>query len=143
MVDQVDPITLESFREAHQRLNDLTQLLEDKAGIQTSKMETLLADWEELNDQLADLKAWFARVRRSIPERASSSDSLETLRHKIWEYSGVLRALEDEKPEMQQCVARGRRLLQAVQCPALESDVNTLSDHWVQVTSDTSTEIKR
>ena len=67
LVDQVDNATLEAFREPHTRLNNLTQLLQDKAAIQADKMETLLVDWEELAEELADLQAWFSRICRSLP----------------------------------------------------------------------------
>ena len=44
---------------------------------------------------------------------------------------------------MQRVVGRGRRLLQAVSCPALEADVTGLADRWLQVTSDTAAHITR
>ena len=88
-------------------------------------------------------QAWFSRIKRSVPARASETDTIEELRHKIWGHASVDRALSEEKPAMTALCARGRRLLQAVTCPALEADITSLNDQWVQLASNTGTEIKR
>ena len=55
-MEQVDPITQQTYEEPHSRLNNLTQLLEDKASVQTGKLEGLVADWGDLHEQLQDMK---------------------------------------------------------------------------------------
>ena len=78
-----------------------------------------------------------------MPQEARQTDTLEEIRHKIWDHNTVQTALDDEKPVLYDVVDRGRQLLQGVTCPELDVELTEFADHWVQINTDTSAKLKR
>ena len=70
-------------------------------------------------------------------------DLLEEMRRKIWDFSTLERSLQEEKPSMQTITDRGRHLLQAVTCPALDGDIGEFTEKWLKINNDTAQQLSK
>ena len=79
----------------------------------------------------------------SCYHQSVENEPLESLRKRIWDYNTLERSLQEEKATVLQSLDRGRHLLQAVACPALEAEVTECTDSWVKLNNDTQSNVKR
>lgn len=56
---------------------------------------------------------------------------------------GQRRRLEERQPELQQLLGEGRRLLQALGCPALENQLTLLGERWLSCSTRVAKELQR
>ena len=128
---------------------NLTHVVQDRAAIYGQKLERLIHDWLGFRDQFEEVEGWFSGdLVKQVPEKMDDDrggviGSLEVLRKRIWDYHTVQKALDDEKALMIKVVDRGHQLLQSVSCPALEGELADFAEHWVHVSNETDTELKR
>jgi len=125
---------------------NLMHVVQDRAAIYGQKLERLIQDWVAFHEQFEDMLSWFSELEKQLPEKLDDSEgvgSAEELRRLIWDYHTVEQSLENEKAAMYEIVDRGHQLLQSISCPVLETELAEFADHWVQISNETSTELKK
>lgn len=121
-------------------------IIQDRAAICGQKLERLIQDWVSFHEQFEDMLSWFREIEKQLPAKEADSESIgsiEDLRKLIWDYHTVEKSLENEKSAMYEIIDRGHQLLQSISCPVLETELADFAERWVQISSETSTELKK
>jgi nesprin-1 len=140
---KVNPSTRQRLLEKHTTHINNSYVVQDKAALRGQQLDRLCSQWESFETTYADVGAWLDRLERQMPVPMKDTDSLEEIRSKIWALSNLQSSLQERKADVYHTLDKGRQILQAVSCHALEEELQCFSDKWAQLNSDVDSTLKK
>lgn len=140
---QCGPDTKEKYMVQQQRLDNLTQIIQDKAGLHSQRLGRISQLWTNLDTKIRQMVDYMADVKQRMPSPVSEDDALENVQAKLTKYQTLQQSLNEEKPMVHEIVEKGKQILHSVNCPDLEATVTELADSFVELHSSVSSELHR
>ena len=143
LAGRADGDTRRRYAAYHARLANLSEVLQDRAAARGQRLTRLAAEWREFRAQYDRCATWLDDVEATLPHADDGVTALEPLRHAVWTRHALQRALLAERPALCELAARGRQLLEAVACPALDEATAEFSGRWVALSNETAAKLKQ
>lgn len=89
LVEEVDRATRDKFANMHARLNNLTYHIQDKANVKGQRLEYLVQQWEDFDNQFEQLKQCLFTLKQRVPNKKDGVGNKDALRKMIWDYTTV------------------------------------------------------
>ncbi|XP_023932384.1 nesprin-1-like [Lingula anatina] len=137
LAQKTDKATRQRYFSMHTRLINLTHIVQDKASLRGQRIERIVEEWAQFEDQFNQTNEWLLSLEKQSPVRTTGDETAAIRQHQF-----VQKRLNDEKAAMYQVVEKGKQLAQRVKCPALETNVATFAERWVAINNATNQELK-
>ncbi|XP_076155328.1 nesprin-1 isoform X4 [Alosa pseudoharengus] len=107
------------------------------------EIEHILESWTRVVQDCHTLSQELVTAEDTLAGVGLLEESEERLAERISLYQGQRERLAERQPELQQLLGEGRRLLQALGSPALESQLTLLGERWLSCSTRVAKELQR
>ena len=143
LAQKVDRQTRQLYMTSHTRLSSLTHVIQDRASVRGQKLEHLVQQWTQFDQQFASIATWLQVIKSKMPLGLQGDESLRDIVDKIGVYHALQRQIADEKTTVHQVLHRGRLLLQNMACPTLENVLADFAEDFMAVNSNINAHCRR
>ncbi|NXI70462.1 SYNE2 protein, partial [Anseranas semipalmata] len=140
---KVTPSILQKREKFWRELVDEVTLLEQKASQYGIHLESLLKDWTEFDDECLAFSKDLEALTSTLPSVNLVEETEERLMERISLLQQIKSSVDEEHARLYQMVKEGKKLLTAVSCPEIRSQIRKLEEQWLSLTKKIGNELHR
>ncbi|XP_030070635.1 nesprin-2 [Microcaecilia unicolor] len=125
------------FSKKQQFWTDLSKqftLLQERAVQYGIGLQCLLKDWTEFDADYASLSRELATLGSAVPSVSLVDETEERLLERISLFQQIMNNIDAKNAKLYETVREGKKLVAAVNCPELESQISKLEEQWLSFT---------
>ncbi|XP_074146434.1 nesprin-2 isoform X1 [Sminthopsis crassicaudata] len=119
------------------------KLLEQQAYQYGTKLENLLQEWKEFDENYESLEKDLEILGSSLPSTSLVEETEERLMERIAFYQQIKRNIDEKHTKLYQTTSEGKHLATTVSCPELESQIAKLEEQWLALNKKVDHELHR
>uniref|UniRef100_A0A8U7ML44 Spectrin repeat containing nuclear envelope protein 2 n=1 Tax=Corvus moneduloides TaxID=1196302 RepID=A0A8U7ML44_CORMO len=139
---RVSPAVLQKREEFWRELVNEVKLLEQKACQYGIHLESLLKDWMVFDEQCLVFNELEA-LASALPSVNLVEETEERLMERIALLEKIKSSVDEKHARLYQMVKEGKKLLTAVGCPEIRSQIGKLEEQWLSLTKKVGHELHR
>ncbi|XP_032044123.1 nesprin-2 isoform X1 [Aythya fuligula] len=141
--EKVSPSILQKREKFWRELVDEVRLLEQKASQYGIHLESLLKEWTEFDDECLAFSKELEAVNSTLPSVNLVEETEERLMERIALLQQIKSSVDGKHARLYQMVKEGKKLLTAVSCPEITSQIRKLEEQWLSLTKKIGNELHR
>uniref|UniRef100_A0A8C2T2D1 Spectrin repeat containing nuclear envelope protein 2 n=1 Tax=Coturnix japonica TaxID=93934 RepID=A0A8C2T2D1_COTJA len=119
------------------------KLLEQKASQYGIHLESLLKEWTEFDDEYLAFSKELEALTSMFPSVNLVEETEERLMERIALLQQIKSSVDEKHARLYQMVKEGKKLLTAVSCPEITSQIGKLEEQWLSLTKKVGNELHR
>ncbi|KAM6073754.1 nesprin-2 [Chlamydotis macqueenii] len=131
---KVTPSILQKREEFWRELVNEVKLLEQKACQCGIHLETLLKEWMEFDDGSLAFSKELEALTSMLPSVNLVEETEERLMERIALLQKIKSSVDEKHARLYQMVKEGKKLLTAVNCPEIRSQIMKMEEQWLSLT---------
>ncbi|KAM9652315.1 nesprin-2 isoform 3-T5 [Morphnus guianensis] len=140
---KVTPSILQKREEFWRELVNEVKLLEQKACQYGIHLESLLKEWMEFDDECLVFNKELEALASTLPTVNLVEETEERLMERIALLEQIKSSVDEKHARLYQMVKEGKKLLTAVSCPEIRSQIGKLEEQWLSLTKKVGHELHR
>uniref|UniRef100_A0A8C0BE69 Spectrin repeat containing nuclear envelope protein 2 n=1 Tax=Buteo japonicus TaxID=224669 RepID=A0A8C0BE69_9AVES len=140
---KVTPSILQKREEFWRELVNEVKLLEQKACQYGIHLESLLKEWMEFDDECLVFNKELEALASTLPTVNLVEETEERLMERIVLLEQIKSSVDEKHARLYQMVKEGKKLLTAVSCPEIRSQIGKLEEQWLSLTKKVGHELHR
>ncbi|XP_009946695.1 PREDICTED: nesprin-2-like, partial [Leptosomus discolor] len=140
---KVTPSILQKSEEFWNELVNEVKLLEQKACQYGIHLESLLKEWTEFDDECLVFNKELEALASTLPSVNLVEETEERLMERIALLEQIKSSVDEKHARLYQMVKEGKKLLTAVSCPEIRSQIGKLEEQWLSLTKKVGHELHR
>ncbi|XP_064368021.1 nesprin-2 isoform X2 [Dromaius novaehollandiae] len=140
---KVAPPILQKREEFWRELVNEVGLLEQKACQYGIHLESLLEEWTGFDDECLAFNKELEALASTLPSVNLVEETEERLRERIALLQQIKSNVDEKHARLYQMVKEGKKLLTAVSCPEITSQIGKLEEQWLSLTKKVGHELHR
>ncbi|KAM6069250.1 nesprin-2 [Theristicus caerulescens] len=140
---RVTPAVLQKREEFWRELVNEVKLLEQKACQCGIHLESLLKEWMEFDDECLVFSKELEALASTLPSVNLVEETEERLMERIALLQQIKSSVDEKHARLYQMVKEGKKLLTAVSCPEIRSQIGKLEEQWLSLTKKVGHELHR
>ncbi|KAM7109858.1 nesprin-2 [Ciconia maguari] len=140
---KVSPSILQKREEFWRELVNEVKLLEQKACQYGIHLESLLKEWIEFDDECLVFNKELEALASTLPSVNFVEETEERLMERIALLQQIKSSVDEKHARLYQMVKEGKKLLTAVSCPEIRSQIGKLEEQWLSLTKKVGHELHR
>uniref|UniRef100_A0A663F6D7 Spectrin repeat containing nuclear envelope protein 2 n=1 Tax=Aquila chrysaetos chrysaetos TaxID=223781 RepID=A0A663F6D7_AQUCH len=140
---KVTPSILQKREEFWRELMNEVKLLERKACQYGIHLESLLKEWMEFDDECLVFNKELEALASTLPTVNLVEETEERLMERIALLEQIKSSVDEKHARLYQMVKEGKKLLTAVSCPEIRSQIGKLEEQWLSLTKKVGHELHR
>ncbi|XP_042654923.1 nesprin-2 isoform X2 [Tyto alba] len=140
---KVAPSILQKREEFWRELVNEVKLLEQKACQYGIHLESLLKEWMEFDDECLVFSKELEALASTLPSVNLVEETEERLMERIVLLQQIKNSVDEKHARLYQMVKEGKKLLIAVSCPEIRSQIGKLEEQWLSLTKIVGHELHR
>ncbi|XP_009079159.1 PREDICTED: nesprin-2-like, partial [Acanthisitta chloris] len=140
---RVSPSILQKREEFWRELVDEVKLLEQKACEYGIHLESLFKEWVEFDEKCLLFNKELEALASMLPSVNLVEETEERLMERIALLEQIKISVDDKHARLYQMVKEGKKLLAAVSCPEIRSQIGKLEEQWLSLTKKVGPELHR
>uniref|UniRef100_A0A663LXI0 Spectrin repeat containing nuclear envelope protein 2 n=1 Tax=Athene cunicularia TaxID=194338 RepID=A0A663LXI0_ATHCN len=140
---KVTPSILQKREEFWRELVNEVKLLEQKACQYGIHLESLLKEWMEFDDECIVFSKELEALASTLPSVNLVEETEERLMERIALLQQIKNSVDEKHARLYQMVKEGKKLLTAVSCPEIRSQIGKLEEQWLSLTKKVGHELHR
>uniref|UniRef100_A0A8B9BV85 Spectrin repeat containing nuclear envelope protein 2 n=1 Tax=Anser brachyrhynchus TaxID=132585 RepID=A0A8B9BV85_9AVES len=141
--EKVSPSILQKREKFWRELVNEVRLLEQKASQYGIHLESLLKEWTEFDDECLAFSKELEAVNSTLPSVNLVEETEERLIERIALLQQIKSSVDGKHARLYQMVKEGKKLLTAVSCPEIASQIRKLEEQWLSLTKKIGNELHR
>ena len=143
LADLVDEDTRKKNQKAHKQLQDRTDKIKGLSEENGLKFQHMITQWEQHEKLLEDARKTLSDLQEKEKKATWQLKKPDDTKRQLKQWKALQKQLAEKKAPLYQAVDKGRALLQSVSCPALQYDVDDISDQVGRLNNNIDSNIKR
>ncbi|XP_061854786.1 nesprin-2 isoform X2 [Colius striatus] len=139
----VTPAILQKREEFWRELVNEVKLLEQQACQYGIHLESLLKEWMEFDDECLVFSKELEALGSTLPSVNLVEETEERLMERIALLEQIKSSVDEKHARLYQMVKEGKKLLTAVSCPEIRSQIGKLEEQWLSLTKKVGHELQR
>ncbi|XP_065605086.1 nesprin-2 isoform X2 [Cyrtonyx montezumae] len=140
---KVTPSVLQKRDKFWSGLVNEVRLLEQKASQYGIHLESLLKEWTEFDDGCLAFNKELEALTSTLPSVNLVEETEERLMERIVLLQQIKSTVDEKHARLYQMVKEGKKLLTAVSCPEITSQIGKLEEQWLSLTKKVGNELHR
>ncbi|XP_076201734.1 nesprin-2 isoform X1 [Aptenodytes patagonicus] len=140
---KVTPSILQKREAFWRELVNEVKLLEQKACQYGIHLESLLKEWMEFDDECLVFNKELEALASTLPSVNLVEETEERLMERIALLQQIKSSVDEKHARLYQMVKEGKKLLTAVSCPEIRSQIGKLEEQWLSLTKKVGHELHR
>ncbi|XP_064317024.1 nesprin-2 [Phalacrocorax carbo] len=140
---KVTPSILQKREEFWRELVNEVKLLEQKACQYGIHLESLSKEWMEFDDECLVFNKELEALASTLPSVNLVEETEERLMERIALLQQIKSSVDEKHARLYQMVKEGKKLLTAVSCPEIRSQIGKLEEQWLSLTKKVGHELHR
>ncbi|XP_054681925.1 nesprin-2 isoform X1 [Grus americana] len=140
---KVTPSILQKREEFWRELVNEVKLLEQKACQYGIHLESLLKEWMEFDDECLVINKELEALSSTLPSVNLVEETEERLMERIALLQQIKSSVDEKHARLYQMVKEGKKLLTAVNCLEIRSQIGKLEEQWLSLTKKVGHELHR
>uniref|UniRef100_A0A8C3V6R4 Nesprin-2 n=1 Tax=Catharus ustulatus TaxID=91951 RepID=A0A8C3V6R4_CATUS len=140
---RVSPAVLQKREEFWRELVNEVKLLEQKACQYGIHLESLLKDWMVFDEECLVFNKELEALASTLPSVSLVEETEERLMERIALLEKIKSSVDEKHARLYQMVKEGKKLLNAVSCPEIRSQIGKLEEQWLSLTKRVGHELHR
>uniref|UniRef100_A0A8C0UW16 Spectrin repeat containing nuclear envelope protein 2 n=1 Tax=Cyanistes caeruleus TaxID=156563 RepID=A0A8C0UW16_CYACU len=140
---RVTPSVLQKREEFWRELVNEVKLLEKKACQYGIHLESLLKDWMVFDEECLVFNKELEALASALPSVSLVEETEERLLERIALLEKIKSSVDEKHAKLYQMVKEGKKLLTAVSCPEIRSQIGKLEEQWLSLTKKVGHELHR
>ncbi|XP_010138785.1 PREDICTED: nesprin-2-like, partial [Buceros rhinoceros silvestris] len=140
---RVAPSILQKREEFWRELVNEVKLLEQKACQYGIHLESLLKEWTEFDEECLVFNKELEALAATLPSVNLVEETEERLMERIVLLEQIKISVDEKHARLYQMVNEGKKLLTAVSCPEIRSQIGKLEEQWLSLTKKVGHELHR
>ncbi|XP_010191152.1 PREDICTED: nesprin-2-like, partial [Mesitornis unicolor] len=140
---KVTPSILQKREKFWRELVNEVKLLEHKACQYGIHLESLLKEWMEFDDECLIINKELEALASTLPSVNLVEETEERLMERITLLQQIKSSVDEKHARLYQMVKEGKKLLTAVNCPEIRSQIGKLEEQWLSLTKKVGHELQR
>ncbi|XP_005047765.1 PREDICTED: nesprin-2 [Ficedula albicollis] len=140
---RVSPSVLQKREEFWRELVNEVKLLEQKACQYGIHLESLLKDWMVFDEECLVFNKELEALASTLPSVSLVEETEERLMERIALLEKIKSSVDEKHARLYQMVKEGKKLLTAVSCPEIRSQIGKLEEQWLSLTKKVGHELHR
>ncbi|OWK58801.1 Nesprin-2 [Lonchura striata] len=140
---RVSPSVLQKREEFWRELVNEVKLLEQKACQYGIHLESLLKDWMVFDEECLVFNKELEALASALPSVSLVEETEERLMERIALLETIKSSVDEKHARLYQMVKEGKKLLTAVNCPEIRSQIGKLEEQWLSLTKKVGHELHR
>uniref|UniRef100_A0A8C5JEC2 Spectrin repeat containing nuclear envelope protein 2 n=1 Tax=Junco hyemalis TaxID=40217 RepID=A0A8C5JEC2_JUNHY len=140
---RVSPSVLQKREEFWRELVNEVKLLEQKACQYGIHLESLLKDWVVFDEECLVFNKELEALASVLPSVSLVEETEERLMERIALLEKIKSSVDEKHARLYQMVKEGKKLLTAVNCPEIRSQIGNLEEQWLFLTKKVGHELHR
>ncbi|OXB54356.1 hypothetical protein ASZ78_006237 [Callipepla squamata] len=140
---KVTPSVLQKREKFWSGLVNEVRLLEQKASQYGIHLESLLKEWTEFDDECLAFNKELEALTSTLPSVNLVEETEERLMERIVLLQQIKSTVDEKHARLYQMVKEGKKLLTAVSCPEITSQIGKLEEQWLSLTKKVGNELHR
>uniref|UniRef100_A0A8U8BMT5 Uncharacterized protein n=1 Tax=Geospiza parvula TaxID=87175 RepID=A0A8U8BMT5_GEOPR len=140
---RVSPSVLQKREEFWRELVNEVKLLEQKACQYGIHLESLLKDWVVFDEECLVFNKELEALASVLPSVSLVEETEERLMERIALLEKIKSSVDEKHARLYQMVKEGKKLLTAVNCPEIRSQIGKLEEQWLSLTKKVGHELHR
>ncbi|XP_014105243.1 PREDICTED: nesprin-2 isoform X1 [Pseudopodoces humilis] len=140
---RVSPSVLQKREEFWRELVNEVKLLEKKACQYGIHLESLLKDWMVFDEECLVFNKELEALASALPSVSLVEETEERLLERIALLEKIKSSVDEKHAKLYQMVKEGKKLLTAVSCPEIRSQIGKLEEQWLSLTKKVGHELHR
>ncbi|XP_063015844.1 nesprin-2 isoform X4 [Melospiza melodia melodia] len=140
---RVSPSVLQKREEFWKELVNEVKLLEQKACQYGIHLESLLKDWMVFDEECLVFNKELEALASALPSISLVEETEERLMERIALLEKIKSSVDEKHARLYQMVKEGKKLLTAVNCPEIRSQIGKLEEQWLSLTKKVGHELHR
>ncbi|XP_010289660.1 PREDICTED: nesprin-2-like, partial [Phaethon lepturus] len=140
---KVTPSILQKREEFWRELVNEVKLLEQKACQYGIHLQSLLKEWMEFDDECLVFNKELETLASTLPSVNLVEETEERLMERIALLQQIKSSVDEKHARLYQMVKEGKKLLTAVSCPEIRSQIGKLEEQWLSLTKKVGHELHR
>ncbi|XP_065491709.1 nesprin-2 isoform X3 [Caloenas nicobarica] len=140
---KVAPSVFQKSEEFWRELVNEVKSLEEKACQYGIHLETLLKEWVEFDDECLAFNKELETLTSLLPSVNLVEETEERLMERIALLQQIKSNVDEKHARLYQMVKEGKKLLTAVSCPEIRSQIRKMEEQWLSLTKKVGHELHR
>ncbi|XP_064515447.1 nesprin-2 isoform X2 [Pseudopipra pipra] len=140
---RVSPSVLQKREEFWKELVNEVRLLEQKACQYGIHLESLLKEWMVFDEERLVFNKELEALASTLPSVNLVEETEERLMERIALLEQIKISVDEKHARLYQMVKEGKKLLTAVSCPEIRSQIGKLEEQWLSLTKKVGHELHR
>ncbi|XP_066045092.1 nesprin-2 isoform X1 [Chamaea fasciata] len=140
---RVSPSVLQKREEFWRELVNEVKLLEKKACQYGIQLESLLKDWMVFDEDCLVFNKELEALSSMLPSVSLVEETEERLMERIALLEKIKSSVDEKHARLYQMVKEGKKLLTAVSCPEIRSQIGKTEEQWLSLTKKVGHELHR
>ncbi|XP_063255607.1 nesprin-2 [Prinia subflava] len=140
---RVSPSVLQKREEFWRELVNEVKLLEKKACQYGIHLESLLKDWMVFDEDCLVFNKELEALASMLPSVSLVEETEERLMERIALLEKIKSSVDEKHARLYQMVKEGKKLLTAVSCPEIRSQIGKMEEQWLSLTKKVGHELHR
>ncbi|XP_042670139.1 nesprin-2 isoform X5 [Centrocercus urophasianus] len=140
---KVNPSVLQKREKFWRGLVNEVRLLEQKASQYGIHLEKLLKEWTEFDDECLAFNKELEALASMLPSVNLVEETEERLMERIALLQQIKSTVDEKHARLYQMVKEGKKLLTAVSCPEITSQIRKLEEQWLSLTKKVGNELHK
>ncbi|XP_017663047.1 PREDICTED: nesprin-2 isoform X3 [Lepidothrix coronata] len=140
---RVSPSVLQKREEFWKELVNEVRLLEQKACQYGIHLESLLKEWMVFDEECLVFNKELEALASTLPSVNLVEETEERLMERIALLEQIKISVDEKHARLYQMVKEGKKLLTAVSCPEIRSQIGKLEEQWLSLTKKVGHELHR
>ncbi|KAJ7412926.1 nesprin-2 isoform X1 [Pitangus sulphuratus] len=140
---RVSPSVLQNREEFWKELVNEVRLLEQKACQYGIHLESLLKEWMVFDEECLVFNKELEALASTLPSVNLVEETEERLMERIALLEQIKISVDGKHARLYQMVKEGKKLLTAVSCPEIRSQIGKLEEQWLSLTKKVGHELHR
>ncbi|XP_064278968.1 nesprin-2 isoform X2 [Passer domesticus] len=140
---RVSPSVLQTREEFWRELVNEVKLLEQKACQYGIHLESLLKDWVVFDEECLVFNKELEALASALPSVSLVEETEERLMERIALLEKIKSSVDEKHARLYQMVKEGKKLLTAVNCPEIRSQIGKLEEQWLSLTKKVGHDLHR
>ncbi|NXC37840.1 SYNE2 protein, partial [Penelope pileata] len=140
---KVSPSILQKREKFWRELVNEVRLLEQKASQYGIHLESLLKEWTEFDNECLAFNKELEALTSTLPSVTLVEETEERLMERIALFQQIKGSVDEKHARLYQMVKEGKKLLTAVSCPEITSQIGKLEEQWLSLTKKVGNELHR
>uniref|UniRef100_G1NLB5 Spectrin repeat containing nuclear envelope protein 2 n=1 Tax=Meleagris gallopavo TaxID=9103 RepID=G1NLB5_MELGA len=140
---KVNPSVLQKRENFWTGLVNEVKLLEQKASQYGIRLENLLKEWTEFDDECLAFNKELEALTSTLPSVNLVEETEERLMERIALLQQIKNNVDEKHARLYQMVKEGKKLLTAVSCPEITNQIGKLEEQWLSLTKKVGNELHK